>query len=340
MKKLLMLLLALVFPAHAFAWETAIGAGYDHRHFNANDQLGATAPDKKLSPTHSSGFRVGGSIIWNVYDDYRVGPEIWVSQGWLSAPRQVGYYTKTAGVIKTDDLTLQSVTIAARTQIAEWEGYKLFVKPGFLLSILTSGFSDAVDIDTGAITSIEFTGNIGRNNRFFVDMQAVFSPSTEGPGRLVVSSNLVLGIQWIFASEGHAAAPKPLEKKEDIEHAKPAELPFAATPAAEPEAPKPIEVQPVVVKINPEAQKVKGTLKLGPDGRLDPGSYPLIEKVVEAHNQKPSIIKILHKKDVTAQKLAEEIKNYVISKGCPEAEVLLEVSEELPKPIKISVVQK
>lgn len=338
MKKLLMLLLALIFPNQATAWESTIGLGYDHRHFDSNDQLGAVSPDKKLSPTHSSGFRLGGSLLWNVHDNYGIGPEVWLSHGWLSAPRQKGYVTKTAGEIRTDDLTVQSVSVAAKVQVIEGGGYRLFVKPGFLITDLTSGFSDSVDIDTGASLGFELAGDVRGSNRFFVDVQAVLSPSTEGPGRFVISSNLVLGLQWVFANKHHVEVQEPVkpepEKQEKVpDPPKPAELPKIVTPAALPETITPSEIKPI-----PETQKVKGTLKLDAGGKLDPGSYSLIQKVIDVHNEKPSVIKILYKKD--EQKLAEEIANHVISKGCPKEDVSLESSENLEKPIKISVVPK
>jgi hypothetical protein len=151
MKKLLMLLLMLIPPSQAAAWESTVGLGYDHRHFDSNDQLGAVSPDKKLSLSHSSGFRLGGSLLWRIHDDYKVGPEIWVCQGWLSAPNQSGYFTKTADTINTNNLTIQSVTVSAKAQVLSGGGHRLFLKPGFLVSNLTSGFSNAVDTDTGAV---------------------------------------------------------------------------------------------------------------------------------------------------------------------------------------------
>ena len=343
MKKLLTLLLALVFPTQVSAWESTIGLGYDHRHFDSNDQLGAVSPDKKLSPSHSSGLRLGGSIVWDVLDNYRIGPEIWLSQSWLSVPRQTGYFAKTVGVIDTGDLTVQSVTVSAKAQVLEGGGYRLFLKPGFLVTNLTSGFADSVDTDTGASLGIELAGDVGKHNRFFVDVQALFSPSTEGPRRFVLSSNLVLGIQWVFANKSVVAVPEPVktepvkiekepEPQKSVDPPKPVELSKIVTPESAPV----IQVPPIVVK----PEKVKGTLKLGPDGKLDPESYPLIDKVVEAHNQKPSVIKILYRKESSSQSLAEEIRNYVVSKGCPKEEVSLEPTESLEKPIKISVTPK
>lgn len=356
MKKLLTLLLALVFPTQVSAWESTIGLGYDHRHFDSNDQLGAVSPDKKLSPTHSSGLRLGGSLLWDIRDDYRIGPEIWLSQGWLSAPRQTGYITKTAGKVDTDDLTVQSVTVSAKVQVVEGGGHRLFLKPGFLVSNLTSGFSDRVDADTGAVLGFELASDLGKRNRFFVDVQAVFSPSTEGPRQFVLSSNLVLGVQWVFANEPDVKVQEPVKVPEPVkpeppkqekapetlkvvDSPKPVELPKPATPIAAPEPPV-LQVPPITVKVNPETQKVKGTLKLGPDGKLDPDSYPMIDKVVDVHNQKPSVIKILYKKEGSSQSLAEEIRNYIVSKGCPKDDVSLESSDTLEKPIKISVVPK
>lgn len=345
-------------PAQAVAWESTVGLGYDHRHFDSNDQLGAVSLDKKLSPTHSSGLRLGGSVIWEVGDNYKIGPEIWLSQSWLSLPYQSGYVTKTAGKIDTDDLTIQSVAISAKTQVIEGGGHRLFLKPGFLVTNLNSGLSDSVDTDTGAFLGFELASDIGKHNRFFVDVQAVFSPSTEGPRQLVVSSNLVLGVQWVFRNETDSKVPEPvkteLAKQEKlhepakpatdppkvVEASKPVEPPKPATPVVAPETPKIIEVPLIVVKRNPEAQKVKGTLRLGAGGKLDPESYPLIDRVVEVHNQKPSVIKIVCRNEESLKKLAEEIMVYVISKGCPREDVSLEHSDLSEKPIKINVVPK
>lgn len=361
MKKLIFLTLAFLLPAQVFAWESTLGLGYDHRHFDSRDQLGAVSPEIKLEPTHSSGFRLGGSVLWDVSDGYKVGPEIWLSNGWMTVPRQSGYFTKTAGIIDTGDLTLQSATVAAKAQVFEGGGYRLFAKPGFLVSNLSAGFFDSVDADTGAVAGLELSGDVGSRNRIFVDLQAVFSPSTEGRGRFVVSTNLVLGLQWVFAGEPHAAVSKPVSQVNSQEPHKVLDPPKSEIPAAAgstktpeltapPEAqkapeqtkdqPKVVEVPPVIVKLNPDAQKVKATLKLGPDGKLDPASHALIQRVIETHKQKPSLIKILHKNDEASSKLAKEIEDYILKSGCEKSEVSVAPDETLQKPIKISVVSK
>lgn len=352
MKKLIFFALALLMPTQALAWESTISAGYDHRHFDSNDQLGAVSPEKKLNPIHSSGFRLGSSILWKIRDGYKVGPEIWLSNGWVSAPHQDGYITKTVGLVDTGDLTLQSLTIATKAQIFEGGEYRLFAKPGFLVSNLSSGFFESIDTDTGAVIGLEFAGNFGKRGRFFVDLQALFSPSAEGPGQLVLSTNMVLGLQWVFTSEHNIdvqqlVSSESLRDEDSRETSQQSEvlkrtieLPSPVTPATVSSESKPTTLPPSTVVPNHEPQRVKGTLKLGADGKLDPGSYSMIDRVIEAHNQKPSIIKVLYKKDSSAQLLASEIMNYMISKGCSKEEITLGYSESLEKPIKISVISK
>jgi hypothetical protein len=101
-----------------------------------------------------------------------------------------------------------------------------------------------------------------------------------------------------------------------------------------------LKIPPVIIKPTTEVQKVQGALKLGSDGKLNPESYPMIDKVVEVHKQKPSIIKILYRKKDSSQSLVEEIRNYVVNKGCSKKDVLLEISDSLEKPIKISILPK
>lgn len=352
MKKLIFLMLAFLLPAQVFAWESTLGLGYEHRHFDSSDQLGAVSPEKKLSLTHSSGFRLGSSILWKIRDGYKVGPEIWLSNGWVSAPRQYGYITKTAGLIDTGNLTLQSLTVTAKAQIFEGGEYRLFAKPGFLVSNISSGFFESIDTDTGAVIGLEFAGNFGKRGRFFVDLQALFSPSAEGPRQLVLSTNMVLGLQWVFASSHNTEVQQPvsvggLKRESSHEISQQSDVlksaakhPAPVTPASTSDEPTPTVLSPIVVKPNTETQKVKGTLKLGSDGKLDPGSYSMIDRVIDAHNQKPSTIKVLYKKDGAAQLLASEIVNYMVSKGCSKEEIALDSSETLEKPIKISVISR
>ena len=375
MKKILLYALAILLPAQASAWEGTLGVGFDHRHFDASDQIGAVSPTQRLEPSHSSGLRIGGSALWKVRDGYKIGPEVWISQGWLTAPRQSGYFTKTAGLISTGDLTLQSVTIAAKAQVLEGGGYRLFAKPGFLVTNLTAGFFDRVDADTGAVAGLELSGDVGKRNRIFVDVQAVLSPSTEGKGRIVLSTNLVLGVQWIFADEAHVAVSEPLKESQPAQHPAPADVAVPAAPTApssalpseqkaealkhdaapapeahsteqtakslaEPAQAKAPEVLPAQPSAGSDAQRVKGTLKLSSNGRLDPASYPIIQRVIDAHKQKPSVIKILHRKDAASLKLAKEIEKHILRNGCARDEIEVSLDAALEKPIKISVLSR
>lgn len=341
MKKFLILLLALALPCQAIAWESTVGIGYSHRHFDSNDQLGAVSPDKKLSPVHSSGMSLCGSVLWDIRNSYRIGPEIWLSNGWLSVPHQTDYFTSTAGNIDTSDLTIPSAAIAIKLQVIEEGGHRLFLKPGFLVTNLSSGFFDKVDTDTGTFLGLELTSDFGKNRRFFVDVQAIFSPSTKGPLQFVVSPNLVLGVQWVFRDESGKRVSEPVKTEPPKGEApKPIEPPKPLTPTDESESSKTPVADSVATKSSPKIQKVKGTLKLDDEGKLDAASYPLLNKVVEVSRQKPSIIVIIYKNAMSFKKLAEEIANYLISVGCPKEGVTLEPSDVTEKTITINIVPK
>lgn len=347
MKKIFLILIAALFSTQAQALDFSVGLSYSHRHFSENDQLGATSPTKKLSLSHSSGIQLSGSAVWRFWRDYGAGLEVSVGHHFVTAPRQAEYYTKTAGKIDTNDLTAQTVSAAAKVQVFERGGvYRLFVKSGFLTSILSADSGKRVDVDTGGLAGIELCGNLGKSVGFFVDVQTILSPSVVGPNQFVLSPNILLGLQWLSADEPHSEVqrsvsqePKPVALENVAQS--PVELPKPATAVnvlvtSPKDAVLPAESQ----KSSPEPQKIKATLRLGADGRLDPESYPFIQKVLDAHSQRPSTIKIHYRKDSSAQQLAAEIASFIVDKGCPKSDIEISQTDKLDKPIKINVIPK
>lgn len=340
MKKVILLVAMFLSSASpAMAWESTLGLGWEHRHFSQDDQLGATSPTSSLRPTSSNGLRVTGSWLRPTVYGVEAGPEFSVGNSWLAVPHQSNYYTKTAGKIDTSALTTQSVVISAKIRVLDWRRHLLFLKPGFLVTNLTSG-TDRVDADTGSVLGIEIASEKGDDVRASVDVQAILSPTARGKHEYDLSFGLVLSLQRVFRGKPETVVSQPVKveppkvvaveqpKSESVKTPEPVKLAAPATP-----------VTPPVTK-EPEAQKVKATLKLDANGKLSPESYPLIQKVIDTYRAKPSTIRVLHRKDESSAWLAEEIRQWVVSKGVPVGDVQLDPTANLDKPIRINIVPR
>jgi len=329
MKKLLALLLMLL-PVQAFAWEATVGVGYDHRHFSSDDQLGATSPTTSLHPLTSSGLRLSGSWLWDPSKHTEVGAEVSLGYGWLSVPHQSSYVTKTAGKIDTSELAVQSVILAGKFRLLDWNDHLLFLKPGFLVTNLTHGW-DSVDADTGGVLALEVASKLGERNRLTVDVQAILSPTVRGRSEYDFSLGLVLGVQQLFVSEPVAEVPQPVKVVPP-----PAPKP---EPVVIPAAPTPVEPPAPVTPQAPEVTKIKMTLKFDSDGKLLPESDLLLEKLLKDYKESPAVIKIQHKQEESATKKSESIKAWFLAKGVPDSDVKVE-SAVMEKPLKIDIVPK
>ena len=74
-----------------------------------------------------------------------------------------------------------------------------------------------------------------------MDVQAVFSPSTEGPRQFVLSSNLVLGVQWVFANEPDVKVQEPVKVPEPVKSEPPKQEKAPETLKVV-DPPKPVEI--------------------------------------------------------------------------------------------------
>lgn len=330
MKKLITVLALCLFPLGAQAWEATVGAGYDHRHFSSDDQLGATSPTANLRPVSSSGLRLSGSWLWDMHKHINVGAELGLGYGWLSVPYQHSYTAKTAGKIDTSDLSTQSVILAGKFRALERGGHFLFLKPGFLVTNLASGW-DSVDTDTGGILAVEIASALGDRNRLTVDVQAILSPTIRGRTEYDFSFGLVLGVQQLFISKPVVEVPQPVKVVPP-----PAPKP---EPVVIPAAPAPVKPPAPVMPQAPEVTKIKVTLKFDSDGKILSESEPLLEKLLDSYKQSPAIIKIQHRQEASAAKKSESIKSWFLSKGVPNSDILTE-SVVMEKPLKIDIVPK
>lgn len=339
---LIILMLSIALPAQA--WESSVGFGWEHRHFSIEDQLGATSPTSSVKLISASGVRLSGSLLWKFSDTIKAGPELTLGNSWASALYQSDYYTKTAGNIDTNSLMVQAALVSAKIQVLDWRRHLLFLKPGFMVTNLTSA-GDRVDADTGSVLGLEIANELGENNRISIDVQAIFSPSIRGKYEYDLTMGLVLSLQQLFRSKSDNQVSQLIKeeviknqvilpKKEEIKKQDPVQPPVDITPTA--------ALQPIVVKkqVQQEGQNVKAVLKLGSDGKLSSESYPLIQKILDVYNTKPAIVKILHRETVETTRLAEEIKVWLAEKGVPKDDIQLNSSSELDKPIRINIVPR
>jgi hypothetical protein len=349
MRKIIILIaLMLSIATPAMSWESTVGVGYDHRHFGHDDQIGAVSPASSLHPISSSGFRLSGSWTSKIIGNFHAGAEISLGHGWLRAPHQNSYFTKTAGNIDTSDLVTRSVLLSGKFRTLEHENHIFFLKPGVLVLNVASGW-DSVDTDTGAVIALEIASKLSESNRFTVDVQAILSPTVRGRSEYDLSFGLVLGLQHVFTGEPDPEVSKPVrvsylaDSVEPKKAVNPSVLQSASTKneaLSQKNEQVSLPADPTPITLPQVSVKHKATLKLGVDGRLSPDSYPMIQKVLDAHNLKPSTIRIQHKSDEQTKKMVDEIVLWLLDKGCDKKDIVVSLNENLEKPLKISVDQK
>lgn len=332
MKKLLALLVLLFMPIQTQAQEATIGLGFDHHHFSSDDQLGAISPDSRLRFISANGLRLSGSWMWQVMKDLHLGSELSLENSWVDSIYQSSYYTKTAGIIDTSDLMVQSVLLSAKAQAISWERRLLFLKLGFRINNLTSRL-DRVDTDTGLAFGFEVTDRLYESIRIFLEVQALLSPTVRGKYEYDLALGLSLGIQQVFESKPEIQVRRTVKME-------PAAAPVNQEAVKPPEPVTPTEAVTSPVAQQPLSEPIKAVIKLGPDGELSHESYPLIQRVLNVYSAKPSVINVFHRKDQKTVKLAREIKEWIISKEVPFKDIKLVPSNSLDKPIKIDVISR
>ena len=180
MKKLLSLLLLL--PSIANAWEASVGAGAYTRRFNEKDQLGVVLKEEPLKLDASAGLALNGSFLFSASSFLRVGPEASLIYGWAGK----------------ENSQVATAMVGPSIQLED-NGFYIALKPSFVLNMLTNGYTDKVDIDTGFATSLKVSAQVFETKRFFFEPQLILSPSVEAKNSFVSSFGIIIGIENIFA---------------------------------------------------------------------------------------------------------------------------------------------
>lgn len=330
MKKLLILLLLI--PHIANAWESTVGVGAYTRKFNEKDQLGAVSKDTSLNLENSAGLALNGSFLFNISPVLLFGPDLTIAYSWLSAPQQ-------------DNLQTQSLIAAGNLQYSD-NGFNFALKSGFILNSLTTGYKTKVDFDTGFIASIKVGADIFDSIRFYFEPQLIMAPSVESKNDFVNSFAFAIGVENVFKPKNPAKAVKVVEIVVD--------QPKEITPVKLPEVITPVVVAPIVVEPPKEITPVKlpesstpvqpiekpKPLALKFDGdNLSPESIGFLENVVKIHKSVASVIKVHHSKGDSAKNKAEVLYTWFINHGAKKEEVLI-VPGLKGKEIRIEVVPK
>ena len=324
MKKLLSLLLLL--PSIANAWEASVGAGAYTRRFNEKDQLGVVLKEEPLKLEASAGLALNGSFLFSASSFLRVGPEASLIYGWAGK----------------ENSQVATAMVGPSVQFGD-NGFYIALKPSFTVNMLTNGYTDKVDIDTGFATSVKVSAQVFETKRFFFEPQLILSPSVEAKYSFVPSFGIIIGIENIFAPSKPVqvqpvvipveATPVVVETPKLVEAPKeitPVVLPTPATPVEI----KPIEVKPIVVEAKPK----KRVLKFNGDV-LDDESLGFLENIIEIHKSTPSTIVVSYSRGNKAKKKADVLYTWFTTHGADKKDV-----KSIPglkgKEIKIEVTPK
>jgi hypothetical protein len=157
MKKLLLTLFLLLLSNTANAWEATVGLGGYGRIFDEKDQLGAVSKHESLIPEFSGGLALNGSFLFDASPSFRIGPDLMLGYGWLSAQANENFGSS---------LQNQTIITSLNVQYQIYD-FRVSVKPGFVVNTLTAGYTDKIDSDTGFSSSIRFSTDLFSRGRFF-----------------------------------------------------------------------------------------------------------------------------------------------------------------------------
>ena len=311
MKKLLSLLLLL--PSIANAWEASVGAGVYSRRFNDKDQLGVYLKEEPLKLDASAGLALNGSFLFSASSFLRVGPEASLIYGWAGK----------------ENSQVATAMVGPSIQLED-NGFYIALKPSFTINMLTNGYDDKIDIDTGFATSLKVSAQVFETKRFFFEPQLILSPSVEAKYSFVSSFGIIIGIENIFAPS------KPVQVQ-------PVVIPVQATPVVV-ETPK--EITPVVLPTptTPVEKPVevikpkKKVLKFNGDA-LDDESLGFLENIVSIHKSVPSTIVVSYSRGENAKKKADVLYTWFTTHGADKENVQTEPGLK-DKEIKIEVKPK
>ena len=315
MKKLLLTLFLLLLSNTANAWEATVGLGGYGRIFDEKDQLGAVSKHESLIPEFSGGLALNGSFLFDASPSFRIGPDLMLGYGCLSAQVNERFGTS---------LQNQTIITSLNVQYQIYD-FRVSVKPGFVVNTLTAGYTDKIDSDTGFSSSLRFSTDLFSSARFFFEPQVLFSPSVESKNSFVPSYSLTLGFEKIFSPK-KVAAPV-VEKIVEVVPVKPSEpvvepvkLPEPATPVKQPDPPVKIEETKVEPQLNVES---KGYL----------------ENILKVHKVLKSSIKIIYSEDKVLKEKAEKLATWFAERGVSKEDIVLTNTLET-KGIRIEILKK
>ena len=316
MKKLLLTLFLLLLSNTANAWEATVGLGGYGRIFDEKDQLGAVSKHESLIPEFSGGLALNGSFLFDASPSFRIGPDLMLGYGWLSAQANERFGTS---------LQNQTIITSLNVQYQIYD-FRVSVKPGFVVNTLTAGYTDKIDSDTGFSSSLRFSTDLFSSARFFFEPQVLFSPSVESKNSFVPSYSLTLGFEKIFSPKKVAApaVEKPVEVKPAVKTPEPVvepiKLPEPATPVKQPDPPVKVEETKVEPQLNVES---KGYL----------------ENILKVHKVLKSAIKIIYSEDKILKEKAEKLATWFVERGVSKEDIVLTNTLET-KGIRIEILKK
>lgn len=316
MKKLLLTLFLLLLSNTANAWEATLGLGGYGRIFDEKDQLGAVSKHESLIPEFSGGLALNGSFLFDASPSFRIGPDLMLGYGWLSAQANERFGTS---------LQNQTIITSLNVQYQIYD-FRVSVKPGFVVNTLTAGYTDKIDSDTGFSSSLRFSTDLFSSARFFFEPQVLFSPSVESKNSFVPSYSLTLGFEKIFSPKKVTApvVEKPVEVKPVVKTpepiVEPVKLPEPTTPVKQPDPPVKVEETKVEPQLNVES---KGYL----------------ENILKVHKVLKSSIKIIYSEDKILKEKAEKLATWFVERGVSKEDIVLTNTLET-KGIRIEILKK
>jgi hypothetical protein len=324
MKKLLLTLFLILLSNTANAWEATVGLGGYGRIFDEKDQLGAVSKHESLIPEFSGGLALNGSFLFDASPSFRIGPDLMLGYGWLSAQANERFGSS---------LQNQTIITSLNVQYQIYD-FRVSVKPGFVVNTLTSELTDKIDSDTGFSSSLRFSTDLFSSARFFFEPQVLFSPSVESNNSFVTSYSLTLGFEKIFSSNKIVA---PVVEK--IVEAVPVKPPEEITPVKVSESVvEPIKLPEVVVPIKKPDPPVKvEETKVEPQLNVESKGY--LENILKVHKVLKSSIKIIYSEDKVLKEKAEKLATWFAERGVSKEDIVLTNTLET-KGIRIEILKK
>lgn len=324
MKKLLLTLFLLLLSNTANAWEATVGLGGYGRIFDEKDQLGAVSKHESLIPEFSGGLALNGSFLFDASPSFRIGPDLMLGYGWLSAQANERFGSS---------LQNQTIITSLNVQYQIYD-FRVSVKPGFVVNTLTAGYTDKIDSDTGFSSSLRFSTDLFSSARFFFEPQVLFSPSVESKNSFVPSYSLTLGFEKIFSSKKIAT---PVVEK--IVETVPVKPPEETTPVKVSESVvEPIKLPEVVVPIKKPDLPVKvEETKVEPQLNVESKGY--LENILKVHKVLKSSIKIIYSEDKILKEKAEKLATWFVERGVSKEDIVLTNTLET-KGIRIEILKK